>query len=29
MEFESALSETVNWLKADGESVANGPSVSD
>lgn len=29
MEFESALSETVDWLKADGESVANGPSVSD
>lgn len=29
IEFETALSETVDWLKADGETVANGPSVSD
>ena len=29
MEFESALSETVDWLQAEGETVANGPSVSD
>lgn len=28
-EFESALSETVQWLKADGQSVANGPSSID
>lgn len=29
MKFESALSETVDWLKAFGETVANGPTVSD
>lgn len=29
MEFEKALSETVDWLKAFGETVANGPTVSD
>ena len=28
-EFESALSETIQWLKADGQSVANGPSSID
>lgn len=27
--FEVALSETVNWLKDYGQSVANGPTVSD
>lgn len=27
--FEEALSETVDWLKAFGETVANGPTVSD
>ncbi|MBI3429077.1 MAG: NAD-dependent epimerase/dehydratase family protein [Actinobacteria bacterium] len=29
MDFEKALSETVDWLKAFGETVANGPTVSD
>ncbi|MFA5919617.1 MAG: NAD-dependent epimerase/dehydratase family protein [Candidatus Nanopelagicaceae bacterium] len=29
MQFETALSETVDWLKAFGETVANGPTVSD
>ncbi|MFZ2227872.1 MAG: NAD-dependent epimerase/dehydratase family protein [Candidatus Nanopelagicaceae bacterium] len=29
MQFEKALSETVDWLKVFGESVANGPTVSD
>lgn len=29
MQFEKALSETVDWLKACGETVANGPTVSD
>lgn len=29
MKFERALGETVEWLKANGETVANGPSVSD
>lgn len=29
MQFEKALSETVDWLQAFGESVANGPTVSD
>ncbi len=28
-EFSLALSETIDWLKREGESVANGPSVSD
>ena len=27
--FESALTETVNWLKEFGQSVANGPKTSD
>jgi UDP-glucose 4-epimerase len=27
--FESALAETVNWLKEFGESVANGPATVD
>ena len=29
MPFESALAETVNWLKEFGESVANGPATVD
>ena len=29
VEFEQALAETVNWLKEYGETVANGPTVSD
>ena len=29
MDFKSALSETVEWLKKFGETVANGPTVSD
>ena len=29
VEFERALSETLDWLKAFGETVANGPTVSD
>ncbi len=29
MEFETALAQTVNWLKEYGETVANGPTVSD
>ena len=28
-EFETALSETVNWLKEFGQSVANGPATTD
>ena len=28
-EFENALSETVNWLKEFGQSVANGPATTD
>ncbi len=28
-EFSVALLETVEWLKRDGQSVANGPSISD
>ncbi len=28
-EFSVALSETIDWLKREGESVANGPSISD
>jgi UDP-glucose 4-epimerase len=29
MEFGKALAETVDWLRVEGETVANGPSVSD
>lgn len=29
MEFDKALSETVDWLKAFGQTVANGPTISD
>ena len=29
LDFDSALSETIQWLKSDGQTVANGPSVSD
>ncbi len=28
-EFSLALSETIDWLKREGESIANGPSISD
>ena len=28
-EFSAALSETIKWLKSDGETVANGPSSTD
>ncbi len=28
-EFSVALSETIEWLKSDGETVANGPSTAD
>ena len=28
-DFETALTETVEWLKEFGESVANGPVTSD
>jgi UDP-glucose 4-epimerase len=27
--FQDALRETIEWLRKDGASVANGPSVSD
>jgi nucleoside-diphosphate-sugar epimerase len=28
-DFETALSETINWLKEFGQSVANGPETAD
>jgi len=28
-EFEKALSETIEWLKEFGQSVANGPATTD
>jgi hypothetical protein len=28
-DFEEALSETVEWLREFGETVAHGPTVSD